>query len=82
VVARTGYLYYYQQTSLIFEANILETSLPPSPVDANSGPGKRVVAARQASPPPMRRPRLAKRLFLIFCIGFLFIVYLFITGGN
>jgi hypothetical protein len=67
---------------LIFEARILETSLPPSQVDASGQPAKRVVVARQPSPPSTKRPRLAKRLFLIFFIGFLFVVYLFITGGN
>ncbi len=59
----------------------VETSLPPTNIRAEGQPVKRVVVPREPVKRP-KRPRTAKRLFLLFIVIFLIVVYELITEGN
>ena len=59
----------------------METSLPPTNVTADRQPVKRAVVPRDPLK-RIKRPRTAKRLFLLFIVIFLIVVYELITEGN
>jgi hypothetical protein len=59
----------------------VETSLPPTNVAAEGQSVKRAVVPRDPIK-RRKRPRTAKRLFLLFIVIFLIVVYELITEGN
>lgn len=81
VLDKANYLYYYTLECFLFLEDDVETSHPPTNVTAEGQPVKRAVVPRDPVK-RTRRPRTAKRLFLLFCVVFLIIVYLLITEGN
>jgi hypothetical protein len=59
----------------------VQTSPPPTDIGAERQPVRRAVVPRDPVK-RTKRPRTAKRLFLLFIVIFLVVVYELITEGN